>query len=50
MRPLRMDHRPGKGLVIIHGCVRCGFGRANRIARDTAQPDDIGALTNLMRQ
>ena len=49
MRPLRMDHRAGKGLVIIHGCVRCGFSRANRIASDTAQPDDIGSITNLMR-
>jgi hypothetical protein len=50
MRPERMDHRPGKGLVIIHGCVRCGFRRANRIASDTAQPDDIGSITNLMRE
>jgi len=43
-----MDHRPGKGLVIIHGCVRCGFRRPNRIASDTAQPDDIGSITDLM--
>jgi hypothetical protein len=47
---VRIDHRAGKGLVIIHGCVRCGFSRANRIASDTAQPDDIGAITNLMQQ
>jgi hypothetical protein len=45
-----MDHRPGNGLVIIHGCVRCGFSRANRIASDTAQSDDIGSITNLMRK
>lgn len=48
MRPERMDQRPGKGLVVIHRCVRCGFSRANRVAADTAQPDDIGAITDLM--
>ncbi|MDR2984709.1 MAG: RNHCP domain-containing protein [Nocardiopsaceae bacterium] len=49
MRPERMDHRSGKGLVIIHRCLRCGFSRVNRIASDSAQPDDIGSLTDLMR-
>jgi len=49
MRPEQMDHRPGKGLVIIHSCLRCGFSRANRIASDTAQPDDLGSITSLMR-
>ena len=48
MRPKRLDQRPGKGLVIMHCCMRCGFSRANRIACDTAQPDDIGAITDLM--
>lgn len=39
--------RPGKGLVIMHCCVRCGFIRANRIASDTDQPDDIDAVAAL---
>ncbi len=50
MRPERMDHRSGKGLVIIHRCVRCGVTRANRLARDTAQEDDIGAISDLMAE
>ncbi|HKR69451.1 MAG TPA: RNHCP domain-containing protein [Streptosporangiaceae bacterium] len=48
MRPDRMDQRPGKGLVIIHRCVRCRFTRANRIASESAQSDDIAALSDLM--
>jgi RNHCP domain len=44
MRPERVDHRGGKGLVIIHRCVGCGFARANRIAADFAQGDDIDAI------
>jgi hypothetical protein len=49
MRPDRIDHRSGKGLVIIHRCTRCGVARANRLAQDTAQEDDIGAIGDLMR-
>jgi hypothetical protein len=48
MRPERIEHRSGKGLVIIHRCVRCGFTRANRLALDTVQEDDIGAVSDLM--
>ena len=50
MRPERMDHRSGKGLVIIHRCVRCAVERANRLAKDTAQEDDIGAIGDLLSQ
>lgn len=50
MQPERMDDRPGKGLVIIHHCVRCGLSRANRIARDTIQEDDISVIIDLMGQ
>jgi hypothetical protein len=50
MQPDRMEHRSGKGLVIIHRCIRCGVVRANRVARDTVQGDDIGAIGNLMDQ
>jgi len=49
MRPERIEHRRGKGLAIIHRCVRCGRVRANRIASDTNQADDIGTLAVLMR-
>jgi hypothetical protein len=45
-----MDNRSGKGLVIIHVCVRCGTARANRLAQDTAQADDIRAISNLLSQ
>lgn len=48
MQPSRIDHRRGKGLVIIHRCVRCGFVRANRIADDPVQGDDIDAITALI--
>jgi hypothetical protein len=50
MRPDRMDHRSRKGLVIIHRCVRCGVIRANRVAQDTVQADDIDAIGYLMCQ
>ena len=49
MRPERLDHRSGKGLVIVHCCLQCGFARANRLA-DMVQADDIGAITRLMGQ
>jgi hypothetical protein len=48
MRPERMEHRSGKGLVIIHRCIRCALARANRLARDTAQEDDIGVIGDLL--
>jgi len=49
MRPVRIEHRHGKGLAIIHRCVRCGRERANRIASDTSQADDIASLSVLMQ-
>jgi RNHCP domain len=48
MRPERIDRRPGKGLVVIHRCTRCGAERANRIACDTVQPDDVDEVTAVM--
>ena len=50
MRPEYMDQRSGKGLVIIHRCIQCAAVRANRLARDTAQEDDIGAVGDLLYQ
>ncbi len=48
MRPERIDHRRGKGLVIIHRCVECDQIRANRIADDAIQGDDIDVICALM--
>lgn len=47
MRPLRLEHRSGKGQVVVHRCLRCGYVRANRVAVDTVQPDQIEALARL---
>jgi hypothetical protein len=48
MRPERLEHRSGKGLVIVHRCVLCGFVRANRVADDMTQADDVDAITGLI--
>jgi hypothetical protein len=50
MRPERVEHRSGKGLVLVHRCVVCGFARPNRIADDPVQGDDIGAVITLMSE
>ncbi|WP_194926572.1 RNHCP domain-containing protein [Catenulispora pinisilvae] len=48
MRPERVEHRGGKGLVIVHRCTVCGFVRPNRIADDPVRGDDIDAVIALM--
>ena len=48
MRPSSIEHRSHKGLVIVHRCTRCGFVRANRIADDREQGDDIGQIVAVM--
>jgi len=48
MRPDRVEHRTGKGLVVIHRCTRCGVERTNRIADDQLQGDDIDAIIAIM--
>jgi RNHCP domain len=48
MRPDRIDNRAGKGMVVIHECVVCGFTRANRIAGDSVQSDNIDTIITLM--
>jgi hypothetical protein len=50
MRPERLDHRSGKGLVIVYRCEECGFARANRLADDMAQADDVDAIISLLGQ
>ena len=47
VRPVGLDHRSGKGLVVVHRCTRCGFERPNRLAVDTVQPDDLDAVARL---
>ncbi len=48
MRPEGIEHRKGKGLVIVHRCTACGAVRANRVADDPVQGDDIDAIAALM--
>ncbi len=42
-----MKYKRGKGLQVAHRCLTSGAIRVNRIARDTAQPDDVGLLLRL---
>jgi hypothetical protein len=44
MRPIGLRFKSGKGLQIIHQCIRCGAICANRIAENTEQPDIIEEL------
>lgn len=47
MRPVAVEQRGGKGLVIVHQCTGCGFSRPNRIADDLVQGDCVDALIAL---
>jgi hypothetical protein len=49
MRPHGIEQRRGKGLVIVHRCVVCGFVRPCRVADDPRQGDDINAIIALTR-
>lgn len=45
MEPVALDFRSGKGLMLVHRCVRCGLRRANRAAsNDRRQPDELAAI------
>ncbi len=48
MRPTGVGHRSGKGLVIVHRCIACGFVRPNRIADDPVQGDAVEAIVRVM--
>jgi hypothetical protein len=48
MRPDRIEHRKGKGLVIVHRCTACGAVRPNRISDDPVQGDEIDAIIAAM--
>ncbi len=47
MEPIAIKYNSKKGLQLFHRCMACGVVRANRIARDTVQPDDLEALISL---
>ena len=47
MEPVGTKYRSGKGLQVVHRCLTCGVTRANRVAYDTVQPDDLGVLMRL---
>jgi hypothetical protein len=49
MQPVAVDHRGGKGLVIVHRCTTCRFVRSNRVAQDQVQADSIETIIDLMR-
>jgi hypothetical protein len=49
MRPVAVDHRRRKGLVLVHRCERCGHRSVNRLALDDpVQPDSAEALGALI--
>ena len=47
MEPKAIKYNSKKGLQLVHRCLTCGAVRANRIASDTVQPDDLEALIRL---
>ncbi len=47
MRPVGLDHRAGKGWMVVHRCEQCGRTRRNRVARDTVQPDDLHPVLSM---
>ena len=50
MEPVGIIHNSGKGWQIVHRCKKCGFERRNMVSEDPRQPDDINAITALMRR
>jgi RNHCP domain len=48
MRPERVEHRGGKGRMLVHRCTVCNFARPNRVASDPVQSDDIDAIIALI--
>jgi hypothetical protein len=48
MDAIGIDYRSGKGVMLVHRCVRCGHRRLNRAALDDLrQPDDLVAIAAL---
>lgn len=48
MRPTGLDHRSGKGWMIVHTCLRCGHVQRTKAALDDPrQPDDVTEIARL---
>ncbi len=47
MEPIGLTHKSSKGLQVVHRCTTCGEMRANKVASDTVQPDELEALFGL---
>ncbi len=47
MKPVGLRLKSGKGLQVVHKCLRCGKESVNRTAESTIQPDSIEELTKL---
>ena len=50
MEPIKIIYNSKKGYQIVHRCQKCGFERSNIISEDPRQPDDIEAITDIMRR
>jgi len=50
MLPIKIIYNSNKGYQIVHRCEKCGFERNNIISEDPRQPDDINAITAIMRK
>lgn len=48
MRPIRVQNKSGKGMQIVHKCVKCGIEKPNKIAEYGVQPDSIEEIIKLM--
>ena len=47
MEPIGVKYKSGKGLQIVDLCITCGAVRANKVANNTVQPDELDALLGL---
>ncbi len=47
MMPIGLRQKSGKGMQIVHQYLLCGRETVNKVAENTAQPDEIDALIEL---
>ncbi|WP_432664873.1 RNHCP domain-containing protein [Wukongibacter baidiensis] len=48
MKPIGIRNKSGKGMQIIHRCMKCGKEKVNKIAEFDNQPDDIDVIVKLI--
>ena len=48
MPPIFILYKKKKGWQIVHKCKKCGFEKANKVAENCTQPDDIEALIKVL--